>query len=238
MLRAVLFDLDDTLFDHRHSSREGLSVLKKEFPRHLAAVPLDELELVNLEILNAIHVEVLAGILSPDEARRKRFGILLRKFGIDLSPEELENVAVLYRDSYQRARQATFGAQSLLRAVRGRGLKTAIVTNNLVEEQLDKLHYCKLFDLLDSLTISEEAGFAKPDIRIFQIALDRLECKPYEAIIIGDSWENDILGARTAGIAGIWYNCYATIMPDKSVPEIRSLEDSNAILRLLWAMES
>ena len=71
---------------------------------------------------------------------------------------------------------------------------------------MDKLRYCELLELIDSITISEEAGYAKPDIRIFQTALDRLECKPEEAVVIGDSWENDILGARAAGIRGIWYN--------------------------------
>lgn len=51
--------------------------------------------------------------------------------------------------------------------------------------------------------------------------------------MLGDAWENDILGARAAGIRGVWYNCYASTRPDDSVPEIRSLEDSDAILRLL-----
>ena len=103
---------------------------------------------------------------------------------------------------------------------------------------MDKLHHCELFDLIDSITISEEVGYAKPDVRIFETALTRVECKPEETMMIGDSWENDILGARAAGIQGVWYNCYSTQPPDKSVPEIRSLEDSNAILRLLSPKES
>ena len=238
MLKAVLFDLDDTLFDHRHSSREALSVLQREYARELGTVDMDKLEAVNLEILNIVHKEVLAGTLTPDEARAKRFGMLLRKYGLEPSLKELDSIAMMYRASYQLSRRATPGAKSLLKVLRDRGLKTAIVTNNLVEEQMDKLRHCELFDLIDSITISEEAGYAKPEVRIFETVLDRLECKPEETIMIGDSWENDILGARTAGIPTIWYNCYSTESPDKSVPEIRSLEDSNAILRLLFAKES
>ncbi len=232
-LRAVLFDLDDTLFDHRHSSRTALSVLQQEFPSQLATVPLDELETANLEILNTIHLEVLAGTLTPDQARVKRFGKLLRTYGVDPTEQQLEKVAIEYRSSYQVSRRATPGARELLIGLRDRGFKTGIVTNNLVEEQMDKLRHCQLFDLLDSITISEEAGFAKPDVRIFNMALQRLECKPEETIIIGDSWENDILGARAAGIRGIWYNCYLTKAPDDSVPEIGSLEDFESVLRLL-----
>jgi HAD superfamily hydrolase (TIGR01549 family) len=232
MLKAVLFDIDDTLFDHRHSSRSALSVLQSEY-REIGDVNMDELEAVNLEILNSVHVDVLAGKLTPDQAREKRFGILLAKYGITASSEKLRDVAVLYRSKYQSSRRAVPGAKELLHLLRNRGLKTAIISNNLVDEQMDKLQHIGLMNLLDSLTISEEAGFAKPDSRIFQIALDRLYCKPEEAVMIGDAWENDILGARNAGIASIWYNCYLTEPPDTSVPEIRSLEDSELIIRLL-----
>ena len=236
MLKAVLFDLDDTLFDHRHSSRSALSILQAEYSREIGDVNMDELEKVNLDILNRVHVEVLAGTLSPDEAREKRFGIFLAKYGIAASSEKLRDVAALYRSEYQSSRRATPGAKVLLKALRERGLKTAIISNNLVDEQMDKLQHCELLNLLDSFTISEEAGFAKPDSRIFQIALNRLECRPEESVMIGDSWENDILGARGVGIATIWYNCYLTEPPDKSVPEIRSLEDSDFLIRLLSSL--
>ncbi len=211
-----------------------LKLYKSEFTRELGSIPLDALEIANLEILNSVHVEVLAGTLSPDDARTKRFGMLLTQYGIESVPDKLGSIAEHYRASYQLSRRAVPGAKRLLRLLRDRGLKTAIVTNNLVEEQMDKLRYCELLELIDSITISEEAGYAKPDIRIFQTALDRLECKPEEAVVIGDSWENDILGARAVGIRGIWYNCYTIDIPDKNVPEIRSFEDSNAVLRLLF----
>jgi len=236
MLRAVLFDLDDTLFDHRHSSREALSVLQREYYSDIGHVNIVELETVNLEILNSVHVEVLAGTLTPDEARAKRFGMLFRKYGLTYSEETLREVAALYRLHYQLSRRATPGARSLLHAIRDRGIKTAIVSNNLVEEQMEKLHHCELLNLLDSITISEEAGFSKPDARIFQIAIDRLESKPEESIMIGDSWENDIIGAQSIGIKALWYNCYLKERPDMNVPEIRSLEDSDEVLRLLFSL--
>jgi HAD superfamily hydrolase (TIGR01549 family) len=238
LLKAVLFDLDDTLFDHRHSSREALSVLQRAYSRDLSNVAMDELEVVNLEILNTVHLEVLSGTLTPDEARVKRFGLLFRTFGLEPSTEELDSIAANYRSSYQLSRRATPGAIPLLHALRNRGLKTAIVTNNLVDEQMDKLRHCKLLELIDCIVISEEAGSIKPDVRIFETALTRLECDPHETIMIGDSWENDILGAQAAGISSIWYNCYSMEQPDRSVPEIRSLEDSNVIIRLLFPLQA
>ncbi|HWF44110.1 MAG TPA: hypothetical protein VG537_05680, partial [Candidatus Kapabacteria bacterium] len=63
VLKTVLFDLDDTLFDHRHSSRTALGLFKIRFAKQLEQVSLDELERANLEILNEIHVHVLDGSL-------------------------------------------------------------------------------------------------------------------------------------------------------------------------------
>ncbi|MDP4198445.1 MAG: HAD-IA family hydrolase [Bacteroidota bacterium] len=234
MLKAVLFDLDDTLFDHRHSSREALALLQQDFFGDRDEVTLDELEAANHAILNEVHVEVLAGTLGPDEARVKRFGMFFRRFGIKLSTHDLQIVAASYRANYQSSWRAMPGAEKLLRALRHRGVKTSIVTNNLVEEQMSKLARCGLLELLDSITISEEAGFSKPDARIFQIALDRLGLEAQETVMIGDAWENDILGARAAGIRSVWYNAYSSEPPERTVPEIRTFEDSDAILRLLF----
>ena len=47
---------------------------------------------------------------------------------------------------------------------------------------------------------------AKPDPRIFAIALERLGCAAADAVMIGDSWPADIEGARAAGVRAIWFN--------------------------------
>ena len=75
-----------------------------------------------------------------------------------------------------------------------------IVTNNLLEEQQDKLRQCALDGYVDELVVSEKAGMSKPDPRIFEIALDRLGCHRDEAAMVGDSWPADVAGA----IAATW----------------------------------
>lgn len=106
MLKAVLFDLDDTLFDHRHSSRAALTLLQKEFAGELGGVPLDELATATLDILNSVHHEVLAGTILPDEARIKRFRMLLGKYGLNPSVERTQAIAEMYRAEYQASRRA------------------------------------------------------------------------------------------------------------------------------------
>ncbi|XHX80034.1 MAG: HAD-IA family hydrolase [Stenomitos frigidus ULC029] len=61
-----------------------------------------------------------------------------------------------------------------------------------------------LADFFASLTISTEAGAAKPDARIFAIALQKHNCLPSGAWHIGDSFEEDYQAAKAAGMRGIW----------------------------------
>lgn len=56
------------------------------------------------------------------------------------------------------------------------------------------------------LVISEEVGISKPDKRIFELALNKLNVKPEEALFVGDDLEKDIDGCQNANIKGIWFN--------------------------------
>ncbi|MCI4337119.1 MAG: HAD family hydrolase [Thermoplasmata archaeon] len=84
-----------------------------------------------------------------------------------------------------------------------RGFSLHLVSNNTehLHETLRRLGWERRFR---SVTYSQEAGAVKPDPRIFQLALQRAGCLPGEAVHAGDSWEADVLGARGAGMAGVW----------------------------------
>ena len=69
------------------------------------------------------------------------------------------------------------------------------------EERLEKLGLLKHIDLVIA---SAEEGVAKPDLRIFQIALARADCKPEEAIMVGDRIDNDIIPANKIGMTTVW----------------------------------
>lgn len=238
MLQAVLFDLDDTLFDHRHSSKTALRVLQEQYPAVLGAVNLDELQGVNLQILNEVHIDVLNGSIDVETARQRRFTQLFHRYGTSLTSDQLSEISSLYRVAYQTSWRAASGAITVLTELRKKGIRIGIVSNNLVEEQMQKLRTCGLIDYIDSLTISEEAGVAKPDAQIFRIALERMGCSPNEVVMIGDAWENDIVPARLLGVRAIWFNSYGLSSPDENVPSITDFSDLNAVLRLICGMSS
>ena len=81
--------------------------------------------------------------------------------------------------------------------------KIGIIANQNLgsEERLEKLGLLKYIDLVIA---SAEEGVSKPDLRIFQIALDRANCKPEEALMVGDRIDNDIVPANKIGMKTIW----------------------------------
>lgn len=221
-LKAVLFDLDDTLYDHQHGSRRALTEL---YERHACfqQQPFEALESQHSELLEHYHLGVLRGELTLDQARFARFSDLLARYEAASVP--VEDLLVLYRQTYVASEQLVSGAVALLERLRAAGLKTGVVTNNVTVEQLGKLKRLGLEHLFDAVVISESAGFAKPDPRIFALALEQLGCTAADVVMVGDSWSADVQGAHAAGIRAIWLNRSGRACPDASLAqEITALE--------------
>jgi len=234
VLRAVLFDLDDTLFDHRLCAHTALSEMHAAHPE-FQACPLDEFEQLHSAHLEELHPLVTRGELPLEEARRERLRRLFRAVGAAPPEDRIAEAAEAYRASYVRIRQPISGAAALLAAVKMRAL-VGIVTNNLLEEQQDKLRQCRLDGYIDELIVSEKTGMSKPDPRIFEIALERLGCRRDEVVMVGDSWPADVAGAIAAGIRPIWFNPLRKPRPepDLEVDEIYALEPVEDALRVIF----
>lgn len=233
-VRAALFDLDDTLFDHLYSTRQGLLAVCQVYPCFQQR-PIEELFADYTRLLDEVHLSVLNGSLSIDEARRERF----RRFFLLHGPETtdllkaVEHAALLHRETYQASRQLVAGVEPLLEHLHGK-VKIAVVTNNLVAEQLDKLHHLKLDRFIDELVTSEETGSIKPDPGIFRVALERAGCRAEEAVMVGDAWHSDVLGATGAGIRAIWLNRTGKACPGPGLAaELRAFVPLEEALELI-----
>lgn len=234
LIRAVLFDLDDTLFDHRASAGDALRRVQ-ESHECLRAVPFAEVEQQHSRLLEAMHPKVLSGELGMDDARVERFRQLLLQSGDSPADDVCRAAAAMYRREYLAARRATAGAEALLTVVGSRAA-VAIVSNNMLQEQVEKLEFCRLAAHVDALIVSEEVGVSKPDPAIFRAALDAVGATPSGAVMIGDSWTADVLGARAAGIRPIWFNPLDLPVPDPSleVAQMRTLDASPETLALIF----
>ena len=237
LTRAVLLDLDDTLFDHTYAARQALSAVW-ECHSEFAAVDLDELSHRHAQLLEALHVKVLAGELGLEAARLERFRRLFESAGPPAGDSRVREAAAIYRDRYVQAWREVPGATALLHELSAR-VRLGIVSNNLAHEQRDKIRFCAFDACVDAVVISEEAGISKPDPAIFRLALDQLGASPGESVMVGDNWAMDVVGARAAGMRAIWYNPGGARRPDGAldVGEIRQLEPASLVASFICGSE-
>lgn len=237
MVKAVLFDLDDTLFDHRHSSREGLRSVWKRYTC-FQEMTLDEFELEHRVMLEKIHFsQVLVGKLSIEEARAERFKFLFLNRNVEVDFDTSRNAAQIYRLSYEKNVRKVKGAEELLKTLK-KNYRIGIVTNNITAEQENKLRQLGLRDYVDHMTTSEEMKVTKPHPILFTTALEKLGAAPDSAVMIGDSWDNDIAGAHAVGMKCIWLNHDKISCPDPAKAiEIRSLENAEYIKMLITSFK-
>lgn len=85
-------------------------------------------------------------------------------------------------------------------------VKVGIITNGSVKRQKAKIFHTNLDHCFDTIIISDEVGWRKPDKRIFEFALNRLHVNPEDTLFVGDDLEKDIGGCQQANIKGIWFN--------------------------------
>ncbi|MCR6847343.1 MULTISPECIES: HAD-IA family hydrolase [Bacillus] len=84
--------------------------------------------------------------------------------------------------------------------------KIGIITNGSTHRQKAKIINTNLNNYFDTIIISEEVGLSKPDKRIFELALNKLNVQPKNTLFVGDDLEKDIAGCQNANIKGIWFN--------------------------------
>ncbi|SFP96040.1 HAD family hydrolase [Hymenobacter arizonensis] len=228
---TILFDLDDTLFDHTATARAALLA---------TAGPLNFFQGVDFEgfyqlysdLLEEYHRQALAGLCTFDEARHLRYERLLAPYWPAATADEFAEFVRVNQANYPLLRQPVAGALALLQALKP-NYRIGVVTNNRTAEQVEKLEFLQMTDLVDALITSEDVGVAKPNPRIFQAALERLAARPEETVLVGDNWHADVLGALAVGIRPLWLNRIGAVKALAHVEEITSLEPLGDVLRVI-----
>jgi putative hydrolase of the HAD superfamily len=213
-IRAVLFDLDDTLFAHRAASEAG-------FLEHVRTLghPYDlsdpASELGAWRGLEQKHYDrYLAGDIGFEDQRRIRVREYAARHGVALTPAEAGEWFASYSARYADGWRLHDDALACLDALRSRvpGLKIGLITNGERDFQLRKVDAVGLTNEVDDVVASGEVGITKPDARIFELACERLGVRQAEAVYVGDRLSTDALGAARAGLTGVWLDRYdATI---------------------------
>lgn len=198
----VFFDLDHTLWDFDRNSALAFSRL---FITHAIEVELTEFIEVYEPINFAYWKLYREDRVSKQELRRGRFRDAFQPFGIKFSVEELDEMAVTYIDELPKDNHLLNGAWEILEYLNPK-YQLHIITNGFAEVQALKLQNSRISHFFNTITSSEEVGLKKPHPVIFETALGKASVPPQRSIMIGDTFEADILGAEKVGMDTLFFN--------------------------------
>jgi len=203
-VRAVLFDLDHTVFDTAKTERIALGAVART-----VGIPLGPRALAAYREVNT-HVwgEYRAGRITSKELRVLRFRLWLAR--VDRDPGQAKTMASLYLERFSARGDLIAGASSAVRQLARQGFRLGVVTNGIDRVQRRRLRASGLYDAFATVVTSERAGFTKPDPRIIEIALQRLRVSAAEAIYVGDDPTVDGLAANRAAVPFVWFNPEST----------------------------
>ncbi|KAL6829664.1 HAD-like domain-containing protein [Trichoderma sp. SZMC 28015] len=205
-MKVVFFDLDGTLFDHHHSLHLAIAAIQRNYAG-LAEKTVDELIDKYSIALQQAYDAYLDKVITYEEADVQKIHLFFSSLGLpEHSLGEVQKFRDTYKTVYRKNRRATPGSIEALVRLREYGYRIAIITNGQVEDQTAKAKAIGIHHLIDRIITSEEAGYRKPDRRIFQYAIEQLDASLDTACMIGDSTDSDIKGALDAQMAAIMYS--------------------------------
>ncbi len=201
-MKAVLFDIDDTLYSQQLSFVRSC---QKTFGEAYD-LPYDQAFEVYYKTYDTKSNQGLYDNYSMKELHRLRIKKTFKKYGLALSDAQAEEFQKNYFWSQQHMKMTPFMEELLTRCADRYQL--GIITNGEGDYQEGKVRALGLRRWIpDShIIISGRVGIEKPAEQIFRIAQERLGTRPQEMVFVGDSLYNDIAGAKLAGWHQIWIN--------------------------------
>ncbi|GAA6621230.1 HAD family hydrolase [Scytonema sp. NUACC26] len=203
MIKAVLFDLDDTLVNHDAAIRDTASVLfDKVIPnsKHEFNVFQEQWIFLNREW----YKKFFAKQVTFQESSRGKLREAFSKYGCQFSDRDADTLLLEYWEDYVGKCQLFNDVAECFAQLQK--YKIGVVTNGQSAQQVEKLRRCGILSVVDVVVTSEMAGFAKPAPQIFQYACAELGAQQTLCVYVGDSIELDAIAARDAGLIGVWLN--------------------------------
>ena len=219
MIKAVIFDLDNTLYNFDAANEFGI--------RALAAYtePVFGWDYPRMKDLYEESREKLTermGDVGSAHNRLLRFQNLLEEKKLPLHPHALEMAKAYWRGVLDNMAPSP-GAREIMEELRRMGVRIGLGTDMTAYMQYEKLIRLGLMEYMDFIVSSEEAGTDKPGNAFFMLCARKAGCLPGECLFIGDNIVRDYGGAAAAGMQARWF-----IPPWKQKNHLRHSETSFA----------
>ena len=214
-----LFDLDQTLLDFHASEYKALKLVLTSNDLIFS----DEIYLAFRAYNKSLWLELEKGTISRTELFTKRFQDVFMRCGGDVSV--LDPLRI--NDDFIRTMSVNGvlmdGALEFVEKVKAKipDARIYIASNGATLNAKGRISSTGLNRYIDGLFISEDLGVAKPDVKFFDICLDRIGESGSSCIMIGDSLSSDMLGAKNASLDSVWF------MPSGNIEEAMTVYDIN-----------
>jgi putative hydrolase of the HAD superfamily len=228
--KHIFFDLDRTLWDLERNSDEVMKLLFEE--RELKKIGIPDYESFNntyKPINDKLWIYYQRGDIDKATLRFARFHKTLLKFKIN-NPKLAVTLSELYTHHTPRKGNLVTHCNELLDYLKQHNYNIHIITNGFEEIQHIKMKHSGLTNYIDKLITADAAQAMKPDKIIFDYAMKLTGAKSKtECIMIGDSYEHDIIGAANYGMDQVYYNPTQKRAGKKCTHEISSMKELLAV---------
>lgn len=204
MIKAIFFDLDDTLVDSKKAQYNAICDFKKLYSEFDKIKDIDFANIWN-KITIEIYEKYHSRKISFEELRIGRMKGLFSNYSINISDEEAEQKFRDYKSVYEKNWILFDDAKEVLEHLKSK-YKLVIISNGDGKWQRKKIEHTGLNKYFSDIIISSEVGYSKPEKEIFDIASNIVNLKPANCVMIGDIFKVDIQGALNAGMKAIWVN--------------------------------
>lgn len=227
--KHLFIDLDDTLWDIHRNSKECLEEVYNDYGYNKYYATFADYYNVYMPSNHHLWGLYRNGKINKDELIVERFLVPVREFGID----DAEYAKKLSDDFLERTTLKTKlvdGTMDLLNYLKP-NYQMHILSNGFREVQYKKIENSGLKPYFDKIILSDEIGINKPHIDFFTHSLAKTNAKRSEALMIGDSWDADIVGAYNSNIDQLWFNPEG-LSPNGFTPtySVKTLDEIRGIL--------
>jgi len=230
-IKAVLFDLDNTLFDHSRAQAESLAEIYKNYSSVFNNTSFDAFYKTYLHNNDIFWKKLSDGEISRWECRYLRFAQTLKDLHIDDAPAV--EMTLTYFSIYIHRNYPVDGALSVVKSLRRNNYRLGIISNGFIDVQENKIEQLRIRKYFDAVIMSEHVGVMKPHPDIYHAALDALGCDADECVFVGDTYAVDVIGAADAGLSAVWFNPANAEPPVEDDRHFRSISHLENLLTML-----
>lgn len=199
MVKTVLFDLDNTIFDFNKAEEIALIKTLTEMGIEPEKEVISRYSQINLAQWKLLEQKKI----TRSQLKIRRYKLLFDEIGVNKEPEI---AAKTYEKFLGIGHYFIEGAEKILESL-SKKYDLYIVTNGITNVQKRRVESADLKRFFKDIFISEEIGHDKPSREYFEYCFSKIpDLEKENTVIIGDSLSSDIQGGINAGIKTIWFN--------------------------------